>query len=164
MKMSYIPMFKNKEHEENVIRTYNNYFYDEIIPLIEIIKRKEQVDYLRDEEGKVVRRNIPGLTPHGRQRTTMLRDERTRRDVTIQRIQECLGGQEAFIDFFRFFPQVYGNDIHESMNWSLGISRNWEEYTRCFNETNQAANLYPVVTFKENIDILENQTNPLINR
>jgi hypothetical protein len=151
--------------EKKVLNQFNEYYNEDLMPLIEIMKRETHTDWKRDEDGKILRKVVPGQkTSTGKQKMEMVHDETTKRDITIKNILEELDNKNAFIDYFRFSPSFYDNNFSENMEWSLEISSNWNKYISCFDELIKIRTLFPVLTLKESTHIKESELELVIDK
>lgn len=152
---------KNRDEEIRVIQTMNGYFNDSIIPLIEIYRDFYLTRYKTDETGNIVYEKKPNSKKRNRIKLPPTEDD----IITLKKIEKFLNGKKAFIDFFRFNANEYGDSrSFNNVELSIHLSRDFAYYKTRMLEIGNYSNLIPVISIKEGFNISEFNLIQLINR
>ena len=160
-KMIYIPLFKGRRLEHQVIESKNECFSEQIIPLVEIIKDHFcQTEFATDPtSGEYLKK--PAKTRMQRYRIAPTDDDRN----TLEYYQGLLNGKKAFIDYFRFSPDVYGRSLnYKAVDLSVMLSQNEKKYFERLLELSKFETLVPVLSIKEKFFPKSCTTADIINR
>lgn len=143
----YIPMFKGRAVEQQVIKSNNQCFSAQMIPLVEIMKDHfRQTEFATDPiTGEYIKKTVG-------KRQQRYRVEPTEEDRdTLEYYKELFRGKKVFIDFFRFTTDVYGTRINaNALDLSIRLTRNEALYYERLCELEEFENLIPVLSIKKN--------------
>jgi len=145
-------MLKNRQEELKVAKELNYCFSNKIIPLFEILKDIYKVQYKKDP--------ITGdyIYIQKGKKKQKVKEESTDSDIiTLEHINDLINGKVAFIDFFRFSKDKYGNNIDlSSVDLSVRISFNINLYKKRVLEVTKYKNLIPVISIKPSFKFKKN--------
>jgi len=142
--MIYVPMLKTRQEELRVSTEMNYCFSDNIIPLFEILTDKYETKYQIDPITHTFVFEQKG------KRRRRVKEEPTESDIiTLNFINELIKNKKAFIDYFRFTIEKYGNNINiNKMNLAWKLSRDSAVYKNRIKEISNYSNLIPTVSIK----------------
>ncbi|QAT41970.1 hypothetical protein [Aminipila luticellarii] len=155
--MIYVPLLKARQQELRVAHSLCNCFSENIIPLFEILADKYEKKYQTDEKGKFVYE----MTNNRRKRILL---PPTANDIiTLENISEVTDSKLAFIDFFRFTTEKYGEDFDpKQVTLSLRFRNDSELYKRRVMEISEYENLIPVISIKPGFSMPSNELSQFI--
>lgn len=157
----YVPMFKGRQYEHKVMIHTNEYFSENIIPLIEVLRDHYRLtdfatdpvsgEFLKKRAGKRMQRYRVAPTENDRD--------------TLQYYNDRVASKKAFIDYFRFTTDVYGRRIKTSaIELSLKMNQNENLYVERLLEVGHYENLIPVLSIKNGFFPKEYEVTNLVGR
>lgn len=156
----YIPIMKNRSEELKATKTCAHLFSKDIVPMFEIIHDDFIPRYLKDE---ITDEFVYEVKPGKKRRSKIRLEDQSEDIITLQRINECVEGQVAFIDFFRFFENEYGNKKFKNIELSFKMSRDFSYYRSRVLEILEFDNFIPVISIKSGLEISHYDLLALIN-
>jgi hypothetical protein len=143
----YVPMFKTREVELNVISNMNECFSEKITPLIEVTREIYQKEYLLDEQGNFVKTIKEG----NKKASRILLPPKEENIITLSELNKLVGDHMFFVDFFRYTTEKYGTDIKASeVVLSRKLSTDLElYYNSIVDRTADYSNIIPVISIKK---------------
>jgi hypothetical protein len=138
-------MLKTRREELSIAKVMNYCFSDSIIPLFEILTDRFEVKYKIDPVTNTFVYELKG------KRRMRIKETPTDSDIiTLDFINKLVDNKIAFIDYFRFTIDKYGENIdlkRTDLAWKL--SRDNNLYRNRVKEISNYRNLIPVVSIKQ---------------
>lgn len=144
----YVPILKFRQTEKQILKTNNNLFSDNIIPLIEIFS--ENYNQRFEINPETMKRKYTIENGHKK----YIKIKSTDEDIcTIKNLINCIQDKKVFIDYLRIDEEKY--KPFDKSKASLGISlRNFENYYNKLTNLESDERFIPVIStrkkFKDN--------------
>lgn len=146
----FVPMFKGREKVEyKAIKEIRQYFSDQVIPLIEILKEnhKKEIDY-----DPIT--NEPKIKVKNGRKYKVYKSKSDENVNTLEFLNEMVEGKTVFIDYFRYDIEKYGTDINVSgVSLSYKLNNDQNLYFNKLKELVGYPNMIPVVSIKKEYGI-----------
>lgn len=156
----YVPIMKNRAEELRVSNVCSGFFSESMIPMYEIIQDEYTKKFEIDEETGEFKYEIKP----GKKRKSRIKLLPTAEDIiTLETINEKIQGKKAFIDFFRFFEDEYGNRSFKNIETSFRLSRDFNYYKSRLMQISQFENFIPTISIKEGLKISMYDLSILLN-
>lgn len=157
--MIYVPLLKARQQELRVAQSLCNCFSENIIPLFEILADKYEKKYQIDEKGKFVY----DMTNNRKKRILLPATEND--IITLENISKVTDSKLAFIDFFRFSTEKYGENFDpKQVTLSLQFRNDSELYKRRVMGICEYENLIPVISIKPGFFMHLNELSKFIKK
>ncbi|GEB27497.1 Uncharacterised protein [Enterococcus casseliflavus] len=149
----YIPIMKNRDEELRVSAVCADFFSESMIPMYEIIQDKFLDRFEVDEDTGEFKYELKvGKTGKSRRSKVKL-STREEDIITLKDINERINGKKAFIDFFRFFENEYGNRNFKNIETSFRLSRDFDYYKKRLLQLASFENFIPTISIKKGLEI-----------
>ncbi|MCA5013732.1 MULTISPECIES: hypothetical protein [unclassified Enterococcus] len=146
----YVPIMKNRDEELRVSKVCSEFFSDSIIPLFEIIQDRHIDKYEIDQSTG----DFKYILKPGNTKKTRIKLRPEEKDIiTLNEINENIKEKKAFIDFFRFFENEYGNRKFKNIETSFRMSRDFNYYRTRLLQTTSFKNFIPTISIKKGLEI-----------
>lgn len=155
----YVPIMKNRAEELRVSKACVDFFSDSLIPMYEIIQDKYTPKFEIDDSTGEYKYEIK---PGNKKKTKIKLPPEEKDIITLENLNELIGGKKAFIDFFRFFEKEYGNRDFKNIETSFHLSRNFNDYRKRLLQLAKYENFIPTISIKEGLFISEYDLTMLI--
>lgn len=158
-RMIYVPILKTRKAEFKVLQKSEKYFAEKIIPLVEIIAEEYKVTYEKDENGEFIRQR------HGKV-MRRVRCKPTEEDIiTLDNLNQLVGGKSVFIDYFRFSLDKYGKNIDfAKAELSYNLNNDYNLYKQKLLSVTEYENMIPVISVKKDFDIPKTELCDLLHK
>ena len=158
----YIPIIKNRNQEKKVIRDFQQYLNDDVVPLFEVIKDDYKERFQKDPEtGKFVM-----IMPEDGKRRKKVKLPRREEDIkTLSVLNEILNGKKAFVEFFRYIDEEYkGVKVDTNkVDLSFALSRDYNLYKKRMVDIRNFDNLIPTISIKKGFEFSKTDLNSIIS-
>lgn len=149
----YIPILKTRPEELRLVANLNYCFSENIIPLFEIINDIYEPRYKVDPFTKK-----PVYEKRGKQNRKVLEPPTDDDIITLDQINDIVGGKTTLIDYFRYTLKKYGRRIDiQRVALSRRLNDDLSLYKKRTKEISSFKNLIPVVSIKDGFFMPKNE-------
>ncbi|HIW75925.1 hypothetical protein [Gordonibacter sp.] len=158
----YMLTIKNRASEYKAVKELEKAgcLQNGLMPLVEIIQENFAYDNLIDPEtGEFVKEDRPIKSGEnkGKTRSFKIKDPSTKRNVTLEKIEEHFQSGHIFVDYFRCDAHKYNETTFKKCPLVLTLNTNIDAYLEKVRSIASHPTLIPVITIKNGTDKLSSQ-------